>query len=99
MIYLITYELSDESTNLEALRNEIRTWKWWHYLKSVWIISSEENVNIITQRLQSHLIDNDLLLVIDITNQPRNGWLPKKAWLWLRNQENENLQDDRFSNN
>ena len=28
--------------------------------------------------------DNDRLFIVEITNQKYQGWLPSKAWEWLR---------------
>jgi len=39
------------------------------------------------QCLKISLANNDKLLIVDITKQKRQGWLPKKAWDWIRENE------------
>lgn len=57
---------------------------WWHYLPSVYIIktSSVESVNNIYNKVFS-AIPGQNILVIEVTGQNIQGWLPKAAWDWL----------------
>lgn len=89
MILLITYDLKKPGKDYTALHNVIKTApKWWHYLESTWIIQTYESVDIWNSRLTKVLDQNDHLLIIDITKSPRQGWLPKEAWDWIRTNEN-----------
>ena len=56
---------------------------WWHHLESTWLASTNETVHRIQERLQPKLDTNDLLLVIDVTGDAHQGWLPQQAWDWI----------------
>lgn len=85
MIILISYDLRVPGKNYNALYETIKSAKtWWHYLESTWIIKTDENIETWNDKLLQHLDENDRLFVVDITNQPHNGWLPQKAWDWLK---------------
>ncbi|MEY4835631.1 MAG: hypothetical protein RI980_1746 [Bacteroidota bacterium] len=89
MILLITYDLKKPGKDYTALYNVIKTApKWWHYLESTWIIQTPESVDTWNSRLTKVLDQNDHILIVDITKRPRQGWLPKEAWDWIRTNEN-----------
>ncbi len=89
MILLITYDLKKPGKDYTGLYNVIKTApKWWHYLESTWIIQTPESVDTWNSRLTKVLDQNDHLLIVDITKRPRQGWLPKEAWDWIRTNEN-----------
>lgn len=86
MVYLIMYDLNTEGKDYNALYDKIKSLgEWFHPLESVWFLSSLSNdVNVITDQLRTTMDNNDHIFVVEITNQPRQGWLPKTAWEWLR---------------
>lgn len=88
MILLVTYDLKvpgrDYSKLYEILKSATY---WWHYLESTWILSTSESVTTWREKIKTALDDNDRLFIVDITNQSRDGWLDKKAWDWLSEQE------------
>lgn len=83
-LILITYDLKTPGKDYSSLYNHIKSFgKWWHYLDSTWIVKTEKNVDDITSSTRLMLDSNDYLLVIDITNDKTNGWLPRDAWNWI----------------
>lgn len=89
MLLLITYELSDANKDYKPFYNAIKSAgsSWWHYLDNTWIINASMSPRECSNLIRPYLEDKDHLLVVDITNQARQGWLPSKAWEWLRNNE------------
>jgi CRISPR/Cas system-associated endoribonuclease Cas2 len=86
MIYLITYDLNTEGKDYNALYDKIKSLgQWFHPLESVWFLqSSLYGVDTISEQLRTVMDNNDHILVVNITNQSHQGWLPKTAWEWLR---------------
>jgi hypothetical protein len=88
MIYLITYDLHKPGKDYTSLHNTIKTAStWWHYIESTWIIKTDLSVNEWSNRIRSVTDSNDNFLIVDISKQNRQGWLPKKAWDWIRENE------------
>ena len=88
MIYLVTYDLKKPGKHYESLHITLKTAvSWWHYLDSTWIIKSEQPVNYWSEKIRGVIDKNDNFLIVDITKQNRQGWLPKKAWDWIRRNE------------
>jgi hypothetical protein len=88
MIYLITYDLNKEGKDYNSLFDKIKSLgQWFHPLDSVWFLKSSDNVNNIAEQLRTTMDVNDHIFVVNISNQDRQGWLPKTAWEWLREHE------------
>lgn len=88
MILLISYDLKTPNANYDALYDLLKSApSWWHYLNSTWLIYTPENVDVWQKKIRVAINSNDSFIVIDITRQNRNGWLPQKAWDWIKEYE------------
>lgn len=90
MLYLITYDLVKPRQDYNDLYESIKqcSSKWWHYLDSTWLIVTKMPVVDCVDKIHSVMDDDDKLLVIDITKDSYQGWLPTKAWEWIRENHN-----------
>ena len=91
MIYLISYDLvksaeRDYTPVYEAIKS---IGPWWHYLESSWIVHTHRDVNYVVDTIHATMRQGDRLLVVQVDNQARNGWLPKDAWTWIHEHEQE----------
>lgn len=86
MLILITYDLKQPNRDYESLYEAIKkcSLNWWHYLESTWLIYTNISPDDCVKRLRQTMDDDDFLLVVDITNQKHQGWLPSKAWEWIK---------------
>lgn len=85
MILLVTYDLKSDRKDYQALYEKLKSASnWWHYLGSTWLLYTTEDVGTWVDRIREVVKEGDHFIVIDITKQKRNGWLPKKAWEWIR---------------
>ncbi|AWX56922.1 hypothetical protein AB432_018535 [Brevibacillus brevis] len=92
-VYLITYDLNKSGQNYDKLYEQIKSCgAWWHYLDSTWLVDSTLNATQIRDRMKNAMDDNDFCLVIKLTNENYQGWLPKKAWNWIH----EHLGHSRY---
>lgn len=86
MILLISYDLKspdkDYASLYEAIKNSAKS--WWHYLESVWIVRTDLDPNSYYERVKPYFDEDDSFFIVDITEQKRQGWLPSKAWDWLK---------------
>ena len=53
-------------------------------MESVWLVYTDKSPNECYERLRENFDIEDRCLVIDITQQDREGWLPSKAWDWIK---------------
>jgi len=98
MILLVTYDLKGRPEGygklFEALKKQ---GVWWHYLKSTWLVSTEKTPTELLEELKPHLNltdkGGDLILITAIGGK-RAGWLPSKAWDWIRKQEADKKAED-----
>jgi len=82
---LIAYDLKSKTTNYEPLFSAIKaTGNWWHYLKSTWLVCTDQAAYHVATDLQQYIdkSSNDYILVIEV-KKAHQGWLPKKAWEWM----------------
>lgn len=82
---LITYDLNRPGQNYSDLHEAIKSLgKWWHYLDSTWIVSGTLTPSQASAKIQPTIDKNDRLLIIEVTSQASQGWLPEKAWEWIQ---------------
>ena len=85
MILLISYDLSKPDRDYKGLYGAIKKASgWWHYLESTWLISTKGTADDWYKELKPNIDNDDSLLIVEITGN-RQGWLPKKAWDWIKN--------------
>lgn len=87
--FLITYDLNavgKDYSGLYQLIKDIAPNAWIHPLESVWCIklSNEWNSSEIYTRLKPAIDTNDNLFIIEMTDQDRQGWMPKSFWTWIK---------------
>jgi hypothetical protein len=88
MIYLISYDLKKPGKDYTTLYEKLKSGlSWWHYLESTWLIHTNDTVEVWSDKIRSVIDENDIFIVIDVTKRPRQGWLPTKAWEWIREKE------------
>ncbi len=90
MLTLVAYELKTPDKDYKPLFDAIKGLgdKWWHYMDTVWLVHTDLTPSECSNRLQNEIDTHDHLLVVDITNQSRQGWLPSKAWDWIKANNN-----------
>lgn len=86
MLLLVTYDIKSPDKDYiplyESIKNSSKS--WWHYMESIWIVKTELSPNEFFDRIKECLDTNDRCMVINITNCERQGWLPSKAWEWIK---------------
>jgi hypothetical protein len=88
MIYAISYDLKQPGRNYDDLYDAIKSANGWaHAMDSLWFISTSESVNAWSDKLLAVMDKNDYLFVVDITGQPRQGWMRQDIWDWLKETE------------
>ena len=85
MFYAIIYELKNKTKDYTGLYEKIKTFgAWMHYIDHLWIIKSDKQATEISTELLPLIDKNkDYIIVIQIAKNYQ-GWLPKKAWDWLK---------------
>lgn len=87
-LFLISIEVLPE--RLAAVSNVIRGAKaWWHHIEDTWIIATNKSLEDWKVAIRNVIDDQDSFLIVEITGCERNGWLPKDAWIWLRDRNAE----------
>jgi hypothetical protein len=84
MVYIVSYDLRNPNRNYTSLYEELKNSPgWWHYLESTWLVSTTETATELYNRLVKKIDRDDSLLIIQ-AGTDRQGWLPEKAWDWIR---------------
>ena len=84
MIYAVNYDLKKPGQDYAPLYEAIKgCGDWWHYLGSTWLVDTTLSADGIWKKLQPHVDANDNVLIIGLTGD-YSGWLPEKAWEWVR---------------
>ncbi len=87
MVYQISYDLKKPGQDYSGLFEAIKSLgSWWHYLESSWLVDTHYNASQIFERVKGHIDQNDLILIIGVTNDYA-GWLPQKAWDWIKSRQ------------
>jgi hypothetical protein len=90
MNYVIVYNNSQPQFNINEVHNfitkNLNIIDWWHYLPTVYIVSSKSGINAkdladpITQRFPGLIF-----FISQVNLNDHNGVLPKDAWDWINN--------------
>ncbi len=91
MIFLVTYDLKQPDRDYTSLFEAIKQCSsaWWHYLESVWIIDTTLDLSSCYDIIKPSMDENDYLFIIQLTSKNYQGWLPSKAWDWLKQHKPE----------
>lgn len=85
---LVTYNLNGSDDGYKDLFKLIEglgdTWHNAKQLDSVWFVKTTKTPSEVDSLLEPAFDGNDNRFIVDITGQPRQGWMPKGLWEWLR---------------
>lgn len=83
-VYIVTYAFKGQSSDYQGLYDAIKSLgNWWHYIDNTWLISTDKTAKEIWEILKPH-VDDDVNLLVAEMGRDRQGWLPKKAWDWIK---------------
>lgn len=87
--YLIGYEINEQLHDYADLKEAIKSYgDYQHPMESLWFIRVRADVSVsdVAEDLRSHLhFDSDHLYVMQVfRDAPRQGWLPRSFWKWLK---------------
>ena len=89
MIISISYDLNRPGQQYSDLYDTIKSAPGWaHAMDSLCFIKTNETVDDCSNRIKSVIEKNDDLFLVDITGQPRKGWMSQKIWDWLNKNRN-----------
>lgn len=88
--YIISFDPEKtDSTGLHRIIKDSSTFiSWWHYISSVYIVKTNENLAGVHAELQRKW-PNNRYIIIKLDPQHRNGWLNHDAWEWFRKKVDE----------
>ena len=85
--YLVMYDLNNPNGNYLPFLDELRrSFKWWHFLNTTWVVLRYEALVELQAKLTPLIYTQDRLLIMPAKG-PTAGWLAAEAWTWL----NENV--------
>jgi hypothetical protein len=84
VILLVAYDLKQSAASYADLFEILKSKdSWWHYLSSTWLIATDESPTELNRQLIPHIFKGDRVLVTRL-EPDRAGWLPTKAWEWIK---------------
>lgn len=86
-VLIITYDLDGKNKDYAPLFEAIKETsdKWWHYITDAWLVHTQLTAKEFFDALLPHIDEKkDFIFVAEITKN-YSGWLPEKAWEWIRN--------------
>lgn len=86
-IHLISYDLINPGQKYEKVHEAIKAASVGTYLEvleSTWIIDTRLTIDQVSEYVRSNGMDSgDHILVVDVTGDSRQGWLPQDRWNWI----------------
>ncbi len=84
-IYSLSFDptTSDEVGLHEIISKSPKIQNWWHYLPGTYLLKSQWTLETIQNEIVKKWPQQRFLLM-EVNYKNRNGWLPEKAWKWLR---------------
>ncbi|EON2012295.1 hypothetical protein ACNGYR_002119 [Serratia marcescens] len=93
--YIVTFERDAKSSYKdfhEEFTGSKSVKKWWHYITSCYLIGSNMSASAISRDFKDAAKKHNLNLrhiVMSVDLNDRQGWLPPKAWDWIRHNSDE----------
>lgn len=82
-VYSVSYDLNKPGQDYSGLLTELRASPGYlYFLKSGWLIGTNESPNQVWDRLAKHIDKGDKLLIIQSVNY-KWGWLTEEQWEWI----------------
>ena len=82
--YLVTYQFKGQAGTYTALFETLKSFgEWWHFIDGSWIVMTDQTAQQIYDRLKPTLDANINILIFELGHD-RQGWLPQKAWDWIK---------------
>lgn len=84
---LVAYDLNSPGQKYDKLIAALKEYgTWWHHLESTWLVKTTNSLKEVHDDLRQYLDDNDELLVIDVSGDPRSwSGFNQKGSDWLDN--------------
>ena len=88
-ILIVATDLKESSAQYELLFETLKSQGGWaHYLKSTWFVATDKTADEIYWEIKPHILEGDRIFVSEMgDSRSRQGWLPKKAWAWIKRHE------------
>lgn len=84
MALLVIYEARGVNSDPAGVRAVLEAHPgWWHHLESTWILATPATPEGLWTVLEPLLDDDDRVLILEIGDVRRQGWLSSDAWGWL----------------
>ncbi len=88
MIYQLTYELrtadKDYSDFFSYLEQELGGTAL-HVLRDAWWIALDsDDINTLCNDIRTHLGENDVFFIAQVSPGRINGWMPQSSWKWYQ---------------
>jgi len=82
---MVSYDLNSPGQKYEKLYEKLRAFGTYaKVVNSTWIVSGYGlTPQSVYDTLRPILDDNDHIFTVDITNDPKQGWLPQDVWDWI----------------
>ena len=90
--FIVVVDPTDADANLSDVRKFITTSpdiaNWWNYIPGTYIVSTSLSADELSDRLK--LMTGDVRhLVVRTDLKESEGWLPERAWKWIRRRSRE----------
>lgn len=93
--YILVFD-RDDKVDYTKFHNELvglpQIENWFHYLKSSYVLISRLSASSLNDKV-ADLVPGKRLLIVELNLKNHDGFLPQKAWDWLKRYEKE-LSDD-----
>ena len=99
-ILLVTYDIKRFDMNYKSLYDILKSANsWCHHIDATWFIKTEEPTKHWYDIIQKVIDPKDYFIIIDITGQLKQGWMPKETWEWFEINDNNDKQMNENKHN
>lgn len=86
MLYLVgVIPGPKHTTDVKGIQDELNAaHSWYRYAPTAWIICTNEQASVWSQRLRPLLIPDGNVLIARLDPDDRQGWMENEFWAWFR---------------
>lgn len=83
-VFSVSYDLNKQGKNYDGLYAALKKTDYNHIMDSTWLVSTNETIQQLNDRLKTQTDDNDYLFISKVNGGEYKGWLQTSIWEWLR---------------
>ncbi len=92
---IVVFDVTDRELEIARIRQAITSdpdvINWWNHIPGTFLVTTDLGAEELADRLK-RLAGDARFLIMQVSPTESEGWLPERAWRWIRRRSRENVK-------